>query len=214
MILFQEHEGQLYQAIVLRSLSPLKQKVMLLDSTLGRVEGTIAPASALERLSSGMMISYAIEKWKSSYLFAQIDIIDEPAYYMQTDIHFLHHILELCSYFLPLHDSVPSVYQLVALLYDKQILLESSLEKKLFICKFFSLLGIYPDNAKSYDASFLHLISKGLISSDLISGDISSDFEAKKQAMHQKIRAWLLSCLATHPQMDKLKTAYYLYNLN
>lgn len=197
-------QTEVHQAIVLQNLNPRQKKICILDQELGRIEGTVSPIAKLERIAPGMVINYCIRMWKTSYVFYDIEIIDEPMYYAHTDILFIHHVLEICFYFLPLNDSSEQIFHLVKLLYEESSLFQDAITKKIFLCKFFTLIGIYPDNAAMYGAEFFSLIS----------GAINSNFEADNHALNRKLRSWLLGCIATHPQSSAIKTIHFLHSLD
>lgn len=197
-------QAELHQAIILQNFNPRQKKISVLDQEFGRIEGTVSPLVVLERMAPGIVINYFIRTWKNTNVFYDIEIIDEPMYYAQTDLLFMHHVLEVCSFFLPLHDSNEQIFHFVKLLYEENSLFIDGLTKKLFLCKFFTLIGVYPDNARVYGAEFFSLIS----------GAINSNFEADNHALNRKLRMWLLGCIATHPQSAAMKTIHFLHSLD
>lgn len=206
-------QAELHQAIVLQNLNPRKKIVCLLDQELGRIEGTISPISKIDRIAPGMVINYFIRTWKNMYVFYDIEIIDEPSYLAAHDILFIHHVLELCSFFLPLNDSCEPVFHLVKELYSENRLLEGSIAKKMLLCKFFGLIGIYPENAPSYGNEFFNLISRAINSNfDTHNIDYSS-CNLDDSTMRKKLRSWLLGCVAAHPQAHTIKTIHFLHSL-
>lgn len=207
-------QAELHQAIVLQNLNPRKKKLCLLDQELGKIEGTLSPISKIDNIAPGMVINYFIRTWRTVYVFYDVEIIDEPSYFASHDILFIHHVLELCTYFLPFNDNCEPIFHLVKQLYVENNLLQSNISKKLFLCKFFALVGIYPENAASYGAQFFNLISQAINSKFEKNKFDMNSFETDNHTLHSKLRSWLLSCVAAHPQAHTIKTIHFLHSLD
>ena len=68
----------------------------------------------------------------------------------QHDINFLHHILELSYYFLPLNSAYPETFELV-----KKALNNAILDKAIILLRFFSSLGIYSEDLP-FEKNYFH----------------------------------------------------------
>ena len=126
-----------------------------------------------------------------------------PAPWVEQDIYFLHHILELCDYFLPYHSNSTQVMDLFSVFYSPRVT-NSEFFKRIVVCRFFSLIGICPDDAEKYDQFFFSLISAPI--------DIMLNMQDDIY-MRQEIDRWLLGCIKTHPHADRLQTMHF-FNYN
>lgn len=194
------HEG-----IVLRTYIPKKQKLAILDKKLGRIECVPQNQKSAYRLSHGAYVSYALRAWHAQYLLHDPNILDLPFYWAYENFLFFHHVLELCYYFLPIDGQSADIFELIYILYDRPKLLQTTLSRKIFLCRFFWKLGIYPYNAESFDSCLFSLIS-GPLDSNLSIAD--------EKIAHQHIQKWLLACVNTHPYAHRLKTIDFLIKLD
>jgi hypothetical protein len=89
--------------IVLKRFIPLKQKLSILTDLFGKILVIAQPNNPIcQRLWPGSMISANFEQLENStYLARGIEIINVPEAMTQSDIYWLHHILELHYYFIP-----------------------------------------------------------------------------------------------------------------
>src|SRR5581483_3565729 len=140
---------QVSHGIVLHTQFP-HQKCALFDKQIGHVHAYMHNNRKLKNIFPGAYISYALEPWRSNYKITDIELIGLPAQWAQQDLLFLHHILELSYYFLPLHCNAHELFELLRLLYKQH-----KLSYKKFMCRFFQRLGIYPEQPTNYDQLFL-----------------------------------------------------------
>lgn len=197
----------LQQGIVLRNYFPQQQKVSLLDITEGRIACMIQDSSIAPRLANGSLIEYVLDKPRNSYRACGVDIIYMPLTWHHAQFLFLHHLLELCYYFLPLNCHAQEIFYLVKALYCHEDIMQNEITKKIFLCRFFSMLGIYPADAASYGAVFFNLISAHRGSID---NKVAMPSRITDKIMQDKLKNWLLGCIAMHPYSYKLKTLDYL----
>lgn len=187
-------------AIVLRTFLPFSQKVLILDRKLGKLFIASNNNSNLLRLTNGCLFDYDLEIKNERNLINNVDVIRN--FYIgnsviktneqfNLNILFFHHILELYNFFIP----IGFVYcQLFDLLYSIYDLLEEEYltkkEQKLFLYKFFSLLGMCPINEKIYKKD-------------------SVNFEDEKF-----LEKWINICINSHPNVNLLKTRNFLTRIN
>ncbi len=196
----------LHEGIILRSYLPKKQKLTVLDSKLGKIECIPNNCKSLYSLSNGSLISYFPKIWKENYYnIIDIEVLQMPFYWGQSNLLFFHHVLELCDYFLPFEDKTSNdIFDLIILLYASPEKVKSVLSKKLFLCAFFKKLEIYPDDVDSYDSVILNLIS------DFLHSSLSDKYE---MSVNTDLRRWLFGCVNAHPKAHRLRTIEFLNEL-
>lgn len=184
------------KAIVLKSFS--QHKYAILDSTQGRLDViTIKPVPI------GALISYQIDKERGTLIYiTELNIINMPLVLAREDILFLHHIFELCFFFVPLGIYMPELFELCMFWYtvDSDSCRQPSV-KKFFLFKLFMMFGMYsrlPDLSKST----LHILET------LPMHKLTSvHFEDYQTSILNK---WLQMCVADHPAISHFKTVHFL----
>lgn len=185
-----------HYGIVLKNYFPQKYSLDLLDNKSGRIIGI---SRAIEHISIGSLVMYTIDKKKQNPLFLyQIELQEAPFALAREDILFLHHILEICYYFIPIGSDATVIYNQLQLLYAPAHWMKSILLKKVFLVKLFAFLGIYPEEKKIRKPFFHAIIINSFL--NLLEQDFSENEE--------EINVWLHRCIVSHPQIDKFKTNY------
>lgn len=185
--------------IVLKTYFPGQCKVSLLDQTLGKIVGVPVRTD----MSSGACISYFVQQTNSVYFMQNVEIIDVPMAMAYNDILFLHHILEVCYYFVPSGSRAPRLFALLVALYSNQQKLWNAQMKKLFLFQLFTVIGMYPEDAQFRTPYFHHLASASI--------DTLAD-QSLDLVIEQQLDAWLLRCIAQHPCAHNFKTVSFLYD--
>lgn len=195
----------IYQGIVLRNYLPEKQKVSVFDVQLGRINGIPHDTKMGMRLAHGSLIAYTVKQLSLNFILYDLDLIDMPLQWTFANFLFFHQLLELCFYFLPLHGHAEDVFCLIKELYASQDIIKTTFGKKIFLYRFFSLLGIYPADARSYGALFFNLIS--------LPRDSKVD-ASKYKFIDNDLKRWLMACIHMHPYAYRLKAIDYLNTLD
>lgn len=188
------------EGIILRQYTGKKQKIAVFDRTFGRVEAQIMGSkhAPIERLINGAHIHYTYQEKYGNFILDHIDILAAPFALARTDILFVHHMLELAYHFLPVNSACDQVYELIHVLLEQSQL--SYIQKKLSLCKFFALIGLYPEDIPFDEQQFYRLqhdSSKKTL------------FEEKlDETMFNVVQSWLLRCLDLHPQRHRFKTKW------
>jgi hypothetical protein len=197
----------LCKGIILRIYVPQRKKLAILDAHFGKIECITHYTPVAQRLTHGMYISYILEPWRDSFKISEISILDMPLYWARSSSNnfvFFHHVLELCYYFLSINNAAHEIYILIKLLYTNPELIQTDISKRIFLCRFFIRLGIYPENALSYNSQFFSLIS----------GPLDSKVNAEhERALYRELQRWLLSCVSVHPYAHNIKTIDFLRKL-
>ena len=187
--------------IVLRTHLPEKYKLSVLDNSLGKIDAIPLGKKITHQICNGYFIHYWCTQTTSLATLDQIEIQEIPQVHTEQDILFLHHVLEMCHYFLPLHMHAPDVFMLVRRLYTVDYMVLTPLAKKIFLMKLFIALGFYPDDNRLQKAE-IHMLAYGPID-NILNKKISLDIE-------QDLDTWLMLCIKTHPYHDEFKTAHFL----
>ncbi len=167
----------MYSGIVLKNFAPKKQKSLVLDRQRGPIE-VICSSKLESKFCNGAVLSYHLTPYRDMYLVEAVDILDVPFAWAREDILFLHHILELLCFFIPSHMSSEPIYDLIVQLYQAPTR-SQKLFKKLVIARLFLLLGVCNPVPEQYP-----------------------DFQNNEM----ELDAWLLACIAEHPQASYLQT--------
>lgn len=198
---------QLHHGIVIQSHLPYKQRYSILDRRLGLIECTFYNQPTMQRVHHGMFIEYSVTEQSSLYRLDTMTIIALPQAWVTNDLLFLHHFLEMIRHFIEYGQPNVPLYETLMVLY-KEIPLPEHQEvfKKWLLCRFFAVIGIYPENYSSFDSLFFNLISSSV--------DIMVKMQEDRKTSEEELSRWLLGCIAYHPQCDLLKTVFFLTRMD
>lgn len=178
---------------------PYKNKVALLDKTLGRIDGVLF---VKKEISLGALLHYSLDERGGVYFVNTCEVIDVPLLLGKHDLYFLHHVFEVCYYSIPIGTVESAVFDALVFLYARFSILWTMDEKKIFIFRLLVSIGFYAEH------SFLH---KPVII-DLYTMPIDKVFDG---TIHldcvQEIHDWICFNLAEHPYSDQFKTMSFLY---
>lgn len=203
----------MHQAIVLQNSTSHRDGYIFFDRHLGTIQAHVQRARKGE-LARGALVQYYIENIRTWYSITSIEIIAIPQQWVAHDIWFLHHILELIDFFVPRNHKTENIFILMGLLYQP---LHDEIDvhffKKVFLCNFFILTGMYPEPHTHYDREFVSLVVSG---ADPRRGYFLN--EQKYVFLEKKMIQWLQECIFLHPHADRLKTmiigSWYAYEKN
>ncbi len=183
--------------IVLKTFFPHKQKVIVLDKQRGK----IVCIPDRNDIQPGSLISYQLSNQQRLPFVRNINLIELPLLLAREDILFVHHVLEVCYYFIRSDDPSPEIFDLLLKLYHSEIMLCDKVNKKIFLFTLFWKLGIYPESKKFDSIYFRNLAMKFI---DRL------DFEYIDLEVERLVDAWLFECLAMHPCFNYFKTVHFL----
>ena len=186
-----------YQGIILKRYNVHGTKLGLLDSTLGRIDG-ITPQTTFP---TGSIVRYDVMKNNNCYLLINAAIEYVPINQARYDILFLHHVMEICFYFIPHNSCVRGVYELLDAMYQMPWHADCHDFKKIFLFKLFDLLGLLPEI--SYE-SYAQL---NFMRSMDIEHAINHELDAEKKEM---LDVWLRRCIAQHHRIQYFNTVHFL----
>jgi len=200
---------------LLKRFFPKKQKLSLLCAHCGRMEATTSNPMICNSLWPGMLISfnYRSNQQKTIYFVSNVEIVMNPEFHSFIDINTLHHILEICYYFVPIEN--PS-HQVFSHLYNFFLLykLESTFQThqklihQVYIIKLLTLLGFYPEKEL---LAYLGLYED--LTSLYVDFDDPQKVKSLTRKLHditkrkeKKINTWILGCIESHPYFKNFKT--------
>jgi hypothetical protein len=190
-----------HTGIILNHFLPQKQKVLIFDRELGPIEAVPDSVAMARRLCRGAFIQYDTRELRSMYFLSSIDILNVPFAWAREDILFLHHVLELSAFFIPQASAHEEIFDQIEALYRMPIERSTALFKKLFLVRFFILIGMYPEEASDRLSFFKELVREPI--------DVLADRHVHLE-LADEVDSWLFSCAHQHPQIDSLRTANYL----
>lgn len=187
------------KGIILKSYQPQKCKISLLDADIGK----IMAVPNRDNLGNGACISYYLVPQTNIFFMRDIEIIDMPLALGKDDILFVHHILELCYYFIPSNNSISDIFKLLVLLYQSRHVFENTFIKKVFLFQLFAALGLYPEKQTFQQSTFVYLASTSI--DRLFAQSIDVGIE-------KELDIWLLQCISSHPCIENFKTINFLHD--
>ncbi len=193
--------NSLNYAIVLQTPTTHYNGYIFFDQQLGTINAHLHKKNSRHGLSRGALIQYSPQAsgtWHSAHA---VEIIAIPQQWVIKNIWFLHHTLELIDFFVPRNHNSEDIFELMRLFYQPIHEVDVSFFQKLFLCKFFMLIGIYPEPRNIDDREFLSLMAYDTS----LEGRQVSD-EQKYVFLEKKMIQWLRECILLHPHADRLKT--------
>ncbi len=163
---------------------------------MGRIEAIVESKGIRPILSHGALLTYFTQSTTTTklYVLREVETIFIPFELAREDIYFLHHMLELCYFFLPLHAPAPTIFELLTTMFANPFG-----NKPIMLMRFFAFVGIYPEDLPFEESYFLHLLSC----------PFETILKEKLDAVKLKmLQSWLLRCLAMHPYENQFKTYY------
>lgn len=122
------------------------QRVALLSAKKGRTEMLLFRKKGPYKLSCGALISYTQKRGSRGLAVIENMVIEHmPLVWARQDIYFLHYLLELCYYFIPVASGGRHIFILMQQIYRNFKAFESTLCKKIVLCKLLSHLGVMPE---------------------------------------------------------------------
>ena len=183
--------------IVLKNHQSHQQKFSVLDQYDGKITCMLRHNGIVQ----GGLISYFMSTQRGMHTVTGIEILAVPFSLARYDILFLHHVLELCYYFLPAQSEALVTFNLLIFLYKTADTLITPLHKKIFLFKLHISFGFYTDYAPLSMTSFNRLYSESIDS--IVKVPLRLEVE-------RKVDIWLSSCVRAHPYFRNFKTVHFL----
>ncbi|MFC1894523.1 DNA repair protein RecO C-terminal domain-containing protein [Candidatus Dependentiae bacterium] len=201
-------------AFVLKRFFPLKQKTSILSHQNGKIQILTKPTIKCKTLWPGMLISFNLNTSNRRFFCAEnINIIYNINNSKPFKIYWIHHVLEICYYFIPLHDPCTKIFSFLSCcikLINNENTFQSHIKiiKKTFLLNLLVLIGFYPpDNLLLYLDLYkqITLVSIDFNNNHKVQSLMSKLKLLKKQDINN-LDKWIQTCLCSHPQFKKFKT--------
>ncbi len=189
---------QIHQAIILHPLSAQRSRYLVFDNHWGPIELSLKKRGVFKEPARGALIEYTPQQQSNRYSATHLEIIAMPDLWAVEHIHFLHHLVELIDFFIPAGNQAEYIFSLMLLIYRPlPAEVDMLFFQKFFLCKFFILVGIYPEPRHLQDHEFLTFMQaeQALVI-----------HEKKYVFLEKKMIQWLQECIRLHPHADRLKT--------
>jgi hypothetical protein len=124
-----------------------------------------------------------------------------PLQWGKNDLMFMHHVLELCYYFVPLNSTCDQLFEMLSLLPLWEDSPWSASLKKIFIAKLLMIFALYPQTAFVTTGFFRRLLycdPRTMLTLDIDDNDMTY--------MDQ----WIRQTISEHPLVPQFKTAIFL----
>ena len=182
--------------IILLSANGVRKKTSILDRSLGRIEAIMS-----REISAGTIISYRLSPFTSGYFLSEVKIEYVPLFLAAHDLLFLHHMLELCYYFIPVGSCIAGLFDVIHWIYKLGNEVHNPLLKKYSIAKLLTTLGLWPEQHNVNTRMICQLIN---IPIDRIT------LQDVNLANERELNQWLRFCILQHPSGRKLQTIAFL----
>jgi hypothetical protein len=185
------YEESIRTAIVLR-VQAKKLRVTVLDGTEGK---NVFLCS--DYVSAGSYIAYRVYPTGGIMRLVVHELFAVPLTLASYALPFLHHVLEICDFGIPVGLHIQEVYDFLVWLCTEITIPMRPLEQDLFLAKILMTLGLH--------ATRLSLCSLCMLRIHGVSIDtfntLALDLKCKEQ-----LQSWILSCLEEHISVTMLKT--------
>lgn len=182
--------------IVLQKLFAQRYAISVFD----RHEGKKIAVPSTENICLGSLIEYQVTEKRHAWHLHAIQTLALPRATDTQELLFVHHVLEICSHFLPINAAAQDIFDLLINLYQPCPLLAHDEGRFVFVAKLLMALGIYP-HVKALNPLCAHILRTPI--DNLSAEPIHLDSK-------QELCAWIFASLAGHPCITQLKTLSFL----
>lgn len=206
--------------IILRRFATSQHKVSTLTNGLGKIALVVFSQQALYRIQLGSLVEFiAPQQNNNVYTTPQLVVVTTPIAHNTQDLAWLHHMLELCYYFIPLNQPAEECFialnNSLALLQCANlfVLAQWNMLKKLCLGVLLLFLGFFPPR---------YLEQPIVTTKDVLLSCIGLSDEPKIERIQQFLQtfttiscsdldAWLLESIQSHPRAHTFKTVPLIY---
>lgn len=200
---------------VLKRFQPNSSKSTILSMHEGKFDLSFKNFNDCFKLWPGMLVSFHVEKTYKTLFGSHIQILASPNLSESHSIFLMHHILELCYFFVPSNKPCPEIFNFLKqffLFFDQEATATKYLDftQKIFVTKLFSLFGFF-----SYEPISKYLALHETLSTTFVDFSIEQkvEFLEKHLSSHQEkeLDEWILESLKIHPHCHLFKTTLFVY---
>ncbi len=204
---------------ILKRFLPYKKKLSVLSNMQGKINIITQPIDKLNLLWPGMLICFnSTFNNTKMQIASNVEIMINPIQINTQNFYWMHHILEICYYFVSLDDPCSEIFNFLYSFFslikiEKQFSKNIFIINKIYLIKLLCLIGFYPEKEL---LGFLNVYDQ--IRSNSI--DFNNYQQVESLTMYldkisllyaKKIDKWALSCLSTHPCFKLFKTIKNFY---
>ena len=187
--------------IILKKYMPKKNKIVVFDQIYGKIIAVSYDEKLLTHCACGTVIQYVAYEMNQIFLCRQIELLSMPIQLNYEDIFFLHHLLELCYYFLPIGHAMEELFSLLIFVLSFPHRITTRIHKKMIIWRILVQHGLYPElDINSYKV-FKNLMQ--ITISTMLEKTISHTFE-------NVLDEWVFESIHSHPSVQQFKTISYV----
>ena len=206
--------------IVLKRFIPSNHKYSILSKSRGKIVLVVLKRNFIKTISSGMQLSFIVDDQNSNlHITKHLNIISAPLMKRYRDMLWLHHLLEICYFFIPLHQPCEEFFYLLSNYFSLFELYDHFYNNwecihKAYLGVLMILMGFFPPK---------HL-QKALIrikSTLLFNIDFAQALKVKSLIMCLKdfnmlscneFDMWIQECIQSHPRRHMFKTLEFFTN--
>jgi len=188
------------KGIILKSYIPYKQSFSIFDSKIGKVRcywDTNKPVN----FRPGFLISYDIAMKGNFYVISNLDVISFPYELIAKNFELFHFVLELCDYFLPLHNTAEDLFVFLNTVYSGTDNFGTAISIKSFLFQLLTLLNLYPKD----------FLLESAIRNVVFSSKLRANIE--EENLHLLLDSWLLGCMKDNEFCHRIKSFKFLKEL-
>lgn len=186
------------RGIIIRSSMPSQQKCAIFDEQLGMIEAQFSRQPIMHRVHHATMVEYNAYQVGTRYRIEDTRMCALPHAWVLADINFLHNVLEVAWSFVLYGQVIPALFELLLVLYRAPFWHDDAVFKQLFLCRFFAIIGVCPDDYTSFDHDFLPSLLGPLAT--------LAKIDHNGILKERELSRWLRGCLHTHPHYNLFKT--------
>ncbi len=190
-----------HRGIVLRRCSQNRDRLWIFDRDDGKVRCTVQGPVPIV----GSYIKFYVSKrgdWGA--VIRAVTVLDIPFWLAHHNLHFLHHVLELCYYFLSDNNPSTQTFDFVLELYRLRNEGPQDRWMKIFLFKLLISFGSYSSHSPLSMQVFYWLSIESIDS--IMNSPLHLEIE-------RSMDDWLCSCVGAHPYFGDFKTVQFLTNL-
>ena len=200
---------------VLKRLQPSKSKITVLSLYEGKFDLSFKIFKECNKVWPGMLISFVVDSSGKYYLGKDLKILAYPRVETAQTIYFMHHILELCFFFIPDNKPCPEIFNLlkqVFLFIDDESFPEkySIITQKIFVVKLLSLFGFF-----AHEPISKYLAVYEMLTTTFVDFSIKQKVEFLEKHLSQvheiDLDEWICTSIKFHPNSSFLKTNSFVY---
>ena len=205
---------------ILKKLPPGDSKFSVLTQSRGKLIIAIPPQTNMRLLNIGSRIQFVVsDQQYNVHIVNNIQLVDSLHSPMLADLVWMHHLLELCYYFVPLHQLSHDCFEflvqcniLLALQAHFQDMWESI--KRICIGILLCIVGFYPsDELLSPILALKGALLRFIDFEDMQNIELITETVQKVCIEQQKkFEQWMLEYIETHPRREAFKTLNFMYN--